>query len=524
MVEEKILEFLDGRLESYDEEELLHRLAVSPEKRGLLREHMKLREAVTHASRQETLSVPSTVTASLYRRLAYNGYNGLNLGSSVTVSRPVIQMMPAAGGAVAASTEGYKLSALLSFAVMAFLMGFGSSYLSQQEPHYISQPVQASKIIPPSPTLTNPAGAKTTTVVTKWQPVAYEERSHEVELATLEASVPEVIEASAAQPIEFQLPEMLFAETETKDPERFELTRSFATYAVAVPIGAMPMASVAEASAQKIAEVSTPSTEVNSQVQQPVEANAVPADHQPTEVASVDAMSIDDVEIEPMSAPLVPAEDGIVGTVDPKESIAALDVDFREAKTLAMLNSELDLPPMFNYISVRTSGGQLPGRDLSFTGSYSEMRFSRVLLDPFLLKVSIGEFAPYESMAKGIRKEFGITVIGTEPTLVFKSLYGLELGVQFEPLGIPLEFSAGALLDFKGGIFPRSSLLTTFELTRNFVINFGVDALVYVYDVQQSIDGQLSFFQGANPAVKSGTPRRQLSGYIGPSIEAGWRF
>src|SRR5688500_11754101 len=95
VVEDKILDFLDGHLESHDEEELLHRLAVSPEKRGLLREHMKLRESVATVSKTEQLAVPTNVTASLYKRLAYNGYAGGSLGSAVAVTRPMVAAVPA---------------------------------------------------------------------------------------------------------------------------------------------------------------------------------------------------------------------------------------------------------------------------------------------------------------------------------------------------------------------------------------------------------------------------------------------
>ena len=43
---ERILDFLDGSLPADDEAELLHRLSVSPEKRGLLRDFMEQRALI----------------------------------------------------------------------------------------------------------------------------------------------------------------------------------------------------------------------------------------------------------------------------------------------------------------------------------------------------------------------------------------------------------------------------------------------------------------------------------------------
>ncbi|HET6512431.1 MAG TPA: hypothetical protein VFH43_09590 [Candidatus Kapabacteria bacterium] len=132
IIEDRILDFLDGHLESHDEEELLHRLAVSPEKRGLLREHLKLREAVTGASKTEQLAVPTNVTASLYRKLAYNGYAGASLGSAVSVTRPMLQAAPAMKAAPAA-VKGFSIASMLSFAVMSFFLGVGFTTIFDQD-------------------------------------------------------------------------------------------------------------------------------------------------------------------------------------------------------------------------------------------------------------------------------------------------------------------------------------------------------------------------------------------------------
>src|SRR5260221_4727066 len=76
MTEERILDFLDGNLSAHQEEELLHRLAVSPERRDLLKQHLQMRELTSSLARRQYVPVPKTVTASLFTTLAANGYAG----------------------------------------------------------------------------------------------------------------------------------------------------------------------------------------------------------------------------------------------------------------------------------------------------------------------------------------------------------------------------------------------------------------------------------------------------------------
>src|ERR1041385_6696915 len=76
MTEERILDFLDGNLSAHEEEELLHRLAVSPERRNLLKQHLQMRELTFTLARRQYVPVPKVVTASLFTTLAANGYAG----------------------------------------------------------------------------------------------------------------------------------------------------------------------------------------------------------------------------------------------------------------------------------------------------------------------------------------------------------------------------------------------------------------------------------------------------------------
>jgi hypothetical protein len=230
-------------------------------------------------------------------------------------------------------------------------------------------------------------------------------------------------------------------------------------------------------------------------------------------------------ETETNSEPSFITGGGAVSEVDPiypslrgnfeESSVSPLEFRFGDnAKT-----------PASTYLSVRSGGGRLPGSDLNFSGSLSELRLSYQLSELFVIKASVGEFAPWETIAQleGTNGD-GVTVIGTKPTLNFRYVLGAEAGLKLNPFSIPLEISAGGLFDENGLFYPRASVLSTVSLTRDFSILLGLEAVLYSFDVESSIAGQMSYYKGKNPAVRDGLPKRTLSGFIGPTIEAAWHF
>src|SRR2546423_6871915 len=90
MTEERILDFLDGNLEASEEEELLHRLAVSPERRNLLKQHLQMRELTSTLARRQYVSVPKALTAALFTTLAANGYAGPAMPANTEVRDTLI--------------------------------------------------------------------------------------------------------------------------------------------------------------------------------------------------------------------------------------------------------------------------------------------------------------------------------------------------------------------------------------------------------------------------------------------------
>ena len=511
VVEDRILDFIDGHLESHDEEELLHRLAVSPEKRGLLREHMKLRQTVHTASKTEQLAVPTDVTASLYRRLAYNGYAGASLGSAVAVTRPMVAattgMMVKQAAPVIAS--GYKLSALLSFAVLSFILGAGFTTLldrttpSVQTAHRVAGSASGNTLSygihqAPVKTLENPRGeAPAERAYSAWQPVPFEQRQRiEVEplmvySGVAVASSVQQMEAAQPQPVlELQQPQInssFFTDKEVELVERIPIRDlTFDTRAYTLSINGTK---------SHVARKSSPpilTTELDTREPAPVYKTA-PANP----VSEVD--------------PVYPSLRGSI------EGASVVPLEFRFG--------DFAKNPASTYFSFRSGGGRLPGSDLGISGSLHEFRLSYQVSDHFVLKGSVGEFTAYENTAylQGDNGN-GVALIGVRPEQTSRYVFGAEAAYKFNPFAIPMEVSAGGMLDEAGVFIPRGSLMSSISLSRDFSILLGLEAMLYSFDVQSSIGEKIVQMKGKNAAVRNGLPSRSLSGFIGPTIEFGYHF
>src|SRR5688572_30603952 len=67
MNEDKILDYLDGALGDKESAELMHQLAVSPERRVILEQHLQLKNAINDA--RKPVPVPMALEARLAERL-----------------------------------------------------------------------------------------------------------------------------------------------------------------------------------------------------------------------------------------------------------------------------------------------------------------------------------------------------------------------------------------------------------------------------------------------------------------------
>jgi hypothetical protein len=129
--EDRILDFLDGRLATGDEEELLHTLAVSPERRQLLREHLKLRELTSNVAKQKQFAVPSHVTTQLFSKLDEMGFAAPMNAEAVLTRTPQIVGVRRTAGALALLKTGLRFGAtsLAVASFMSFLLGAGAYYV-----------------------------------------------------------------------------------------------------------------------------------------------------------------------------------------------------------------------------------------------------------------------------------------------------------------------------------------------------------------------------------------------------------
>jgi hypothetical protein len=152
MSEERILDFLDGNLGASEEEELLHRLAVSPERRNLLKQHLQMRELTAALARTAYVPVPKVVTASLFTTLAANGYAGPSMPGAAesletikfAASRSIDR---AAENIIASRSTGlFTRSSVMLVSIVSFFIGAAVLYFvmpgSQQ--HGAEAPVSSN--------------------------------------------------------------------------------------------------------------------------------------------------------------------------------------------------------------------------------------------------------------------------------------------------------------------------------------------------------------------------------------------
>lgn len=171
-MEEQILEFLDGNLSGADEEELLHRLAVSPERRMLLRQHLQVREMVGVLARKQKLAVPGALTAGVFSSVASLGYSGPMppvTNSNAGLKPPI---------ASAQRTPGLRKRTVALLALACLLLGSGVTYL-------LDRPSESSVSTGSMSAMTIPS------VASNQQPVA--PQSIQSQLATAASTTPSSI-------------------------------------------------------------------------------------------------------------------------------------------------------------------------------------------------------------------------------------------------------------------------------------------------------------------------------------------
>jgi hypothetical protein len=131
MSEDRILDFLDGRLSGSAEEELLHTLAVSPERRQMLRDHLRLRELTSNLSRQERFAVPEHVSQQLFTKLTALGFAAPPTTAAIlTHAKDYVKRdKPTERRKTAIWTGRRMAGSLATVSIISFLLGVSAFYV-----------------------------------------------------------------------------------------------------------------------------------------------------------------------------------------------------------------------------------------------------------------------------------------------------------------------------------------------------------------------------------------------------------
>jgi anti-sigma factor RsiW len=481
--EERILDFLDGRLATPDEEELLHTLAVSPERRQVMREHMKLRELTNSIARQGRFNVPEQVTTQLFSRLEEAGFTPPVTPESLLARAPEAMSMRYAGAAAlgagtvaTAVSSGWRFGAisLLAASVMSFVLGAGAYYV-----------------------FGSTLGLKT----------------HSQEVASMRRSLQHHATPGLAS--------------------QFAVSQNNAD--VVSPAGnastGMVMRTAGAASTNKISSGASIASLFPIGPMEPVMNMGISQDN-----SSAPSLADNSAASKDNTAPIT--------YTAPKQSPYTLTTNqMRFVNGPAPIWPSVIPSPFADErgtISVRYGTGQALSSTNSPMSSLNEFRFGMTMWNYVLFRASIGQMSSYERTAQlstaGSTKGQIITSEGSSPNST--TMIGLEAGVTLEPLGIPIDALVGFMYSGGSQYYPqvdgggpeyspfcgRASLMAHFEPWKMLEISAGLEGLVYTHYLSGSIAQQERFFSLSPSAVSSQALRSETCGLVGPALEFGWHF
>ncbi len=468
-MEEQILDFLDGNLSAPQEEELLHRLAVSPERRTLLRQHLQVREMVGALAKKQQVAVPTALTASLFATVASLGYTGpqpmkpqtVATATSATLAKPI-----------ASSRSAFlRPVPVLLLALLCLLAGSGVTYLVSDGTHLgIGNTV------------------KTTQNLSATQQHSF------VEPSTITSNIP-VSLSSGNEPNGIPIAGNSIRSGVSKTINNIASTHSGGKYHRANTVTIKSTSSVnSKENDNTSATLPDVGGNIKQEVKEPspivhIEKNDVPGMKPGMDIRGDQNVAPDKIKVNPL-----------------------------DSKT----NTRKNYTQPFSF-SLRTGGGKVPGSDQGYTGSLIELRGSMFANDWLSFTVSVGQFMPYEStpVSAGVNSD-GAQLYRLDPVLNYKNVVGLEIGSQFSVLNMPFDVSVGAMTNFAGTIMPRASLFTSLDLQENLALKVGIEGMFYSHDVSSSLNQQLSSSAHSQLIGKNRT--KETDGFFGPAVELFWRF
>lgn len=482
-IEDSILDFLDGNLSSHDEEELLHRLAVSPERRAVLKQHLQVRELSSALARKHNYVVPKAITAQLFHTLATAGYAGPMFHTSAdhaaALEQSLMKNVERSAQTVASSSQGFRssslvLSSLFSFVVGAFLMYFLIPGLSVTDVPTMAAATRRGELSP----------------------------QNNIGVSRNEVSASAMPSRDANMRVS------------TNRTNRNENSAS-------------PQASSLSGAITNDNDLALSSIRVH-------EGNLLFALRH-TNVSLSNASLISDG----YGTDFTTSQEAITVTTALQNVRSRNWYDGRGILSSDMA-TEYSLRSFFGYeadneepssiierttASLRSGGGHAPGNSQSISASLIEMKFSADITDWLVAKVSFGQFMPYETEAtnKGLNAD-GVRSLKLESILQYKSIVGAEIGVRFKIFGAPIEMMGGVLSDMKDAVIPRASIFSSFMLQDNLSLHIGAEAILYQHDVRTSLRDKQNLFAADHPVLVSTMKEKELGGFIGPAIELAWHF
>ncbi len=525
IIEDGVLDFLDGNLAPAEEEELLHRLAVSPERRALLKQHLQVRELTSALARKNRYNVPKAVTASLFETLSANGYAGPIFHSSNENAEMLRASLEKSLDKAATKVAGKRsksamfFSSVFSFVSGAILMYFFLPALTAKtvETTFADNavtPIVNTNNISSLSDLSNTSAKNTNSNIVSLasmgplnNPVERVEASSargdmsRVSSIHSSASIKNTADRSSLKVADNPLTVSYSDITITPN------TLDFASHNTNVELGSstMNIASTNEVipATPNVALNNMPASSVsNDRVKMQIHGEIVyDLDHElataPTKAwwdnGGMRSGSISDIRTK-----------GYFGR-DPEIEDESSVLDHTTA-------------------AIRTGGGFAPGTS-GISASLIEFKLSADLNDWVVAKLSYGQFMPYETEAQNAGKnQDGIRQIELIPVLQSKSVVSAELGVRFERIGAPIELMGGMMTDMKNGIIPRGSVFSHFKLFENFDLGLGFEALIYTNDISSSLADKQNLFSYEHPVLISAPKSEEITGFIGPAIEMQWHF
>ncbi len=468
--EERILDFLDGRLATPDEEELLHTLAVSPERRQVMREHMKLRELTSTIARQDRFAVPEHVTSQLFNRLEEAGFTPPVTPESLLVRAPEVASMRYAGAAALGAgtvatglSSGWRFGAisLLAASVMSFVLGAGAYYV-----------------------FGSTLGLRT----------------HSQELAALEHSMQHRVSPGLAS--QYAVSQKISAAAPAAGNASSTIAKHSAAHTFAVasifPIVPMQHSGVSDNGNSILAGGNSNVAYVSK------DENTTPIGYTAPKQPSY-TLALDEMHLLNGPAPILP---DVIPTPLANER-GTISVRYGAGEALSL--------------------GQSPGSTNAPMSSLNEFRFGMTMWNYVIWRASIGQMSSYERDAQvatsGVSKGEIITPESASPTSL--TMIGLETGITLDPLGVPIDALVGFMTSGigAGSIFcERASLMAHFEPWQMLEISAGFEGVLYNHNLGGAIAQQEHFYSVSPSAVSSSALKSETSGLVGPAIELGWHF